>query len=279
MTINCRGKLIDLTVPKVMGILNLTPDSFYDGGKFSNENEVLKHVEKMLNEGADIIDCGGMSSRPGSELISEEEELTRVLPLLEAVIKNFPEAIISVDTIRATVAEESLQRGAHIINDITAGRFDKRMLPVVAKHKAPFVLMHMKGMPADMQQNPVYENVLTKVLHFFAERIDDCKQAGMHDMILDVGFGFGKTIEHNYTLLRNLKFFETLNRPMLAGVSRKGMITKLLNIKPEETLNGTTVVNTIALLNGANILRVHDVREAKEAVRIFQTYRSDLLNY
>ena len=269
MTINVRGKLLDLSVPKVMGILNITPDSFYDGGKYSSEEEVLKQAEKMLNEGVDIIDIGGMSSRPGAEIISEEEELKRILPHIKNIVQKFPQAIISVDTIRAKVADESLKTGANIINDISAGRFDAEVIPVVAKHKAPFVIMHMKGMPNNMQQNPQYENVTTEVMDFFAERILVCRKAGISDLILDVGFGFGKTIEHNYTLLRNLKYFSQLNLPVLAGVSRKGMIYKTLCVTAELSLNGTTVANTIALMNGANILRVHDVREAKEAIKIF----------
>lgn len=268
MTINCRGKLLDFSTPKVMGILNLTPDSFFDGGQLTGEAAVLKHVEKMLNEGANIVDVGGMSSRPGAKIISEEEEITRVLPQVQNVVKNFPNAIISIDTIRASVADECLKAGAHIINDISAGRFDANMLPVVAKYKAPFVIMHMQGMPDTMQQNPQYENVVNELLDFFAERIKACRSAGIIDTILDPGFGFGKTLEHNYTLLRNLQLFSTFNCPVLAGVSRKGMITKLLNIKAEDALNGTSVLNTIALINGASILRVHDVKEAKEAVKL-----------
>ena len=268
MTINVRGQLLDLSAPKVMGILNLTPDSFYDGGKLTTGNEVLAHAEKMLHEGADIVDIGGMSSRPGAEIISEEEELKRVLPHVQNIISKFPQAILSIDTIRAKVADECLKAGVHIINDISAGRFDEEMIPVVAKHKTPFIIMHMQGIPNNMQQNPHYENVTTEVLDFFAERITTCRKAGIGDLILDVGFGFGKTTEHNYTLLRNLKYFSTLNSPLLAGVSRKGMIYKTLGTTAEHALNGTTVANTIALINGANILRVHDVKEAKEAVKI-----------
>ncbi len=257
-----------------MGILNLTPDSFYDGGKFASEKDVLNRVEKMLNEGADIIDIGGMSSRPGAEMIGEQVELKRMLPHLKRIIYRFPEVIISIDTIRAKIAEESLNLGALIVNDISGGRFDEQMIPLIAKRKIPYIIMHMKGMPADMQHNPVYENVVTEVMDFFVERISTCRKAGVIDLVIDVGFGFGKTIEHNYTLLRNLKYFKHLNLPVLAGTSRKGMIYKSLNITTEEALNGTTVVNTIALMNGANILRVHDVKEAKEAVRIFSlTYR------
>ncbi|MCX6199965.1 MAG: dihydropteroate synthase [Bacteroidetes bacterium] len=268
MTLNCRGKIIDLSTPVVMGILNLTPDSFFDGGKFTNEEAVLQQVEKLLRDGATIIDVGGMSSKPGAEVISVEEELKRLLKPVECILDKFPEAIISIDTIHARVADECLQRGAHIINDITAGRFDADMIPTVAKYKVPYVLMHMQGMPSDMQKNPVYENVTPELLDFFAERIKVCRSAGINDLILDVGFGFGKMSEHNFTLLRNLKLFGTFNLPVLAGVSRKGMIYKTLGIKTEDALNGTTVANTIALLNGANILRVHDVKEAREAITL-----------
>ncbi len=268
MTLNCRGKIIDLSTPVVMGILNLTPDSFFDGGKFTNEEVVLQQAEKLLLEGAMIIDVGGMSSKPGAEIISEEEELKRVLKTVERILEKFPEAIVSIDTIHARVADECLQRGAHIINDISAGRFDTDMIATVAKYKVPFVLMHMQGMPSNMQKNPVYENVTTQLLDFFAERIKVCRSAGINDLILDVGFGFGKTTAHNFTLLRNLKLFGTFNLPVLAGVSRKGMVYKTLGIKAEDALNGTSVLNTIALMNGAKILRVHDAKEAREAIAL-----------
>lgn len=268
MTLNCHGKIVDISIPVVMGILNLTPDSFFDGGKFTNEEAVLKHVEKLLREGAAIIDIGGMSSKPGTEIISVEEELKRILKPVKSIIENFPEAIVSIDTIHARVADECLQRSAHIVNDISAGRFDADMISVVAKYKVPFVLMHMQRLPVDMQKNPNYENVTTELLDFFADRIKVCRDAGINDLILDTGFGFGKTTEHNFTLLRNLKLFGMFNLPVLAGVSRKGMIYKTLGIKAEEALNGTTVANTIALMNGANILRVHDAKEAREAIAL-----------
>ena len=269
MTINCRGKLLDFSIPKIMGILNVTPDSFFDGGKFNNETEVLKQAEKMLNEGVDLLDIGGMSSRPGAEIISEEEELKRVLPHILSIIHRFPDTVISVDTIHSKVAEESLNLGVHIINDISAGRYDANMISIVAKHHAPFILMHMKGLPADMQLLPRYENITAEVMRFLAERITVCQSAGIFDTIIDVGFGFGKNVEHNFTLLRNLKYFEQLNVPILAGVSRKAMICKVLDVSPANALNGTSVVNTMALMNGANLLRVHDVKEAKEAVKLF----------
>jgi dihydropteroate synthase len=271
MTINCKGQLLDLSIPKVMGIINVTPDSFFDGGKLTNTDAVLQHAERMLTEGADILDIGGMSSRPGAEIISAEEELKRVIAPLKTLVQHFPKAIISVDTIHAKVAEESLQIGAHIINDISAGRFDEGMLSVVSKHRAPFIIMHMKGLPSDMQREPHYENVTTEVMDFFAERIEACSKAGINDTILDPGFGFGKSIAHNYTLLRNLSYFAQLNLPVVAGVSRKGMICKVLGVNPEDALNGTTIVNTIALMKGAHILRVHDVKEAEQAIKVVQT--------
>ncbi len=270
MTLNCRGKIVDLSTPVVMGILNLTPNSFFDGGKFTNEEAVLQQVEKLLRDGATIIDVGGMSSKPGTEIISVEEELKRVLKSVELILEKFPEAIVSIDSMHARVADECLQRGAHLINDISAGRFDVDMVQVIAKYKVPFVLMHMQGLPSDMQNNPVYENVTNELLDFFAERIKVCRGAGINDLILDVGFGFGKTTEHNFTLLRNLNLFNTFNLPVLAGVSRKGMIYKTLAIKPEDALNGTSVLNTVALLNGAKILRVHDAKEAKEAIALVE---------
>ncbi len=276
MTINCKGQLIDLFTPKVMGILNITPDSFYDGGKYSTEEAVLEQAEKMLREGADMLDIGGMSSRPGAEIIPAEEELQRVLPHIKNIVQQFPDAVISIDTIRSKVADECLRAGAHIINDISAGRFDSEMIPVVAKHKAPFTIMHMQGLPADMQKQPEYKNVTTEIMDFFAERIAVCRKAGILDTVVDVGFGFGKSVEHNYTLLRNLNYFAQLNVPILAGVSRKSMICKILGVNPENALNGTTAANTMALMKGANILRVHDVKEAKEVVKLFSSLKAKL---
>lgn len=275
MTINCRGTLLNLAEPKVMGILNLTPDSFFDGGKYDSDAAILKQVEQMLHDGADIIDIGGMSSRPGATIISAEEELQRVLPHVQAIVKQFPQAIISIDTIHAKTADETLQAGAHIINDISAGRYDAAMLSTVAQYKAPYIMMHMQGMPADMQQNPEYDNVLTEVIEFTRQRVAVCMAAGIIDVIIDPGFGFGKTVEHNYKLLRNMRSFEMFSLPILAGVSRKSMICKVLGVNPDKALNGTTAVNTLALLNGAHILRVHDVKEAVEAVKIYKAYRGN----
>jgi dihydropteroate synthase len=270
MNINCRGQLLDFSSPQIMGILNLTPDSFYDGGRLSSDTVLLNRAEQMLEEGAAILDVGGMSSRPGAEIISEEEELRRMVPSLEKIVQRFPECILSVDTIRAKVAGEALGMGAHIVNDISGGRFDEAMLATVAKWKAPFVIMHMQGLPANMQQNPHYENVVTEVYDFFRERIKNCSESGITDIILDPGFGFGKSIEHNYALLRELRYFTNLRLPLLAGLSRKSPICKVLKVNPEKALNGTTAANMIALMNGANILRVHDVKEAKEAIGIFE---------
>ena len=272
MTINCRGKLIDLSSPKVMGILNITPDSFHDGGKFLDTSMALKQAEKMLHDGANFIDIGGMSSRPEAEIINEQEELQRILPVVEAIVKQLPGALISVDTLRAGVADAALNAGAHIINDISAGRFDDKMIAVVAKHKAPYIIMHMQGLPADMQIAPTYTNVVNEVYSFLHERIQTCLKAGVINLIIDPGYGFGKTIEHNYELLRNQRFFSNLNLPLLAGLSRKSMICKVLHVKPEKALNGTTAANMLALLNGAQILRVHDVKEASEAIKVWQAY-------
>jgi dihydropteroate synthase len=273
MTINCRGKLIDLSSPKVMGILNITPDSFHDGGQYREAPLALNRVEKMLSEGVDFIDIGGMSSRPGAEIISAEEELSRIMPLITGIVQKFPEAIISVDTLRAKVAKEALEAGTHIINDISAGRFDNEMIETVAKYQSPYIIMHMQGLPADMQVAPHYGDVVIELYDFFLGRIKACHHAGIIDTIIDPGFGFGKNIEHNYTLLRNLSYFANLQLPILAGVSRKSMICRVLGVNPDKALNGTTAVNMLALMNGAQILRVHDVKEAKEVVKIFEAYK------
>ncbi len=268
MTINCKGKLLNLSQPAVMGILNVTPDSFFDGGKWSDEKNILNQVEKMLSEGAEIIDVGGMSSRPGAAVISEEEEMQRVIPVIKLILTHFPEAIISVDTIRANVAKAAIENGAAIVNDISGGTFDEKMIPAVALLNVPFVVMHKKGMPADMQQNPVYENVVIEVFDFLQKQVHKCRQAGIN-VIVDVGFGFGKTLEHNFSLLKNLDVFQQLNCPVLLGISRKSMITKTLNIKTENALNGTTALNMLGLMKGAKILRVHDVKEAVETVELY----------
>ncbi len=270
MTINCGGQLIDISVPVVMGIMNLSPDSFYDGGKINDETSLLQQAERMLEEGASMLDLGGMSSRPGAVLINEEDELKRVLPAIIAIRKHFPEALLSIDTIRAKVAEEACLAGATIVNDISAGRLDEAMLETVAKHRAVFIAMHMKGMPADMQIQPEYLNVLNEVMDFFTERIATCRKAGIMNIVIDPGFGFGKNVVHNFMLLRNLRLFHEFNLPVMAGLSRKSMIGMVLGVTPDKALNGTTSAQTIALLNGVNLLRVHDVKEAVEVVKIVQ---------
>lgn len=267
-SLNCKGRLIDLSSPKIMGILNVTPDSFFDGGKYQSEKAIFKQVEQMLQEGADFIDVGGMSTRPGAKMISEKEELKRVIPVISLLNKKFPGALISVDTFRAKVAREAVNNGAVIVNDISGGNFDKKLIPTVAEMKVPYILMHLQGTPQTMQKNPHFKNVVTEVMDFFVEKIDKCKQAGIKDIIIDVGFGFGKNLEHNYTLLKNLDYFKILNLPILVGISRKSMICKVLKVNSENALNGTTVLHTIALLKGAKILRVHDVKEAREAIEL-----------
>ena len=268
MTINCKGTLIDLSSPKVMGILNITPDSFYDGGKYNNEYEILNQTEKMLFDGATFIDVGAYSSRPGAKHISEDEELKRILPVIKSLTENFPEIIISVDTFRSKVAKETIENGACIINDISGGNMDENMFKTVADLQVPYILMHMLGTPQNMQLNPKYNNVIQDITKYFAEKIYKLHQLKLNDVIIDVGFGFGKTIDHNFEILKNLSFFKHLEAPILAGISRKSMLYKTLNISAKEALNATTSANTIALLNGANILRVHDVREAYEAIKI-----------
>ncbi len=268
MTINCKGRLIDLSTPLVMGILNLTPDSFHDGGLYNGLDEILRHTERMLSEGADIIDIGGMSSKPGSKIIAVEEELKRVIKTISEINKRFPDAILSVDTIHSRVAEEAVSNGVSMVNDISAGTMDGDMLPTVARLRTPYIIMHMQGTPETMQAAPVYDNVVTEVIDYLASRVKACHIAGINDVIIDPGFGFGKTNEHNFQLLKGLSLFKMIGCPILAGLSRKSMITKTLGIKNSDALNGTTVLNTIALLNGANILRVHDVKEAKEAVKL-----------
>jgi len=270
-SLNCKGKLLVMDKPLVMGILNVTPDSFYEGSRQTNFS-VLAQATKMIEEGADIIDIGGQSTRPGSERISVKEELQRVLPAIEIILKNFPGTIISVDTYQSDVAKETVLAGASIINDISAGNMDSDMIATVAKLQVPYICMHMKGTPEDMQQQPTYENVTREVLDFFIQKTDECKRAGINDVVIDPGFGFGKTISHNFTLLKELFTFKMLDKPIMAGLSRKSTIYKTLGVSAEEALNGTTVLNTLALQNGANILRVHDVKEAKEAIALWQKY-------
>ncbi|WP_245949160.1 dihydropteroate synthase [Lutibacter citreus] len=271
--INCKGKLIDLKSPKVMGILNITPDSFFDGGKYSNQKEILLQVEKMLSQGATFIDIGAYSSRPGAKHISEKEELNRIIPVIQLLIKEFSEIFISVDTFRSEIAKQSIFEGASLINDISAGEMDSNMFQTIAKLQVPYIIMHMAGTPQNMQTSPTYKNIVTEVVFYFSKKIKELRNLGVNDIITDVGFGFGKTIEHNYTLLNNLELFKNLNTPILSGVSRKSMLYKPLEISPKEALNATTIANTIALQKGSNILRVHDVKEAMQSIKIL-----DLLN-
>ena len=269
-TINCNGKLVDLSTPKVMGILNITPDSFFDGGKYSNKKTIISQVEKMLTDGAAFIDIGAYSSRPGAKHISETEELQRITPVVQLLVNEFPEILISIDTFRSTVAKKCIENGASIINDISAGNIDADMFTTISKLKVPYIIMHMQGAPKTMQNKPTYNNITQELLLYFSTKINELHALGVNDIITDVGFGFGKTIEHNYDLLKNLSLFKNLNAPILAGISRKSMLHKPLDISAEEALNATTSAHTIALLNGANILRAHDVKEANQAIKIVQ---------
>ncbi len=269
-TLNCKGRLLDLSRPLVMGILNTTPDSFYDGGRFVDKDGAMWRVEQMLEEGATIIDIGGMSSRPGATLISADEELRRVMPIVEAVVAAFPQAIFSIDTVRARVARAAVEAGVHIVNDISAGRFDEDLLPTVAELGVPYVLMHMQGTPADMQRQPQYEDVVVEILDFLIGHLGHLRALGVRDVIVDPGFGFGKTIVHNYQLLKNLAALRILGCPVLVGLSRKRMICQVLGVSPREALNGTTALHMVALQQGASILRVHDVAQAMEVVQLWE---------
>jgi dihydropteroate synthase len=272
--INVNGHLIDLEVPKVMGILNITPDSFYSGSRLKDERAIKEAAQKMLEEGADFLDIGGYSSRPGAEDVSVEEEMKRVLTAVKYVLEECPRAIISVDTFRSQVARISVcEYGAHIINDISGGDADPGMSALIAEINIPYIIMHMKGTPGNMQNNPVYEDVVSDVLMWFGQKVTRLMAAGVKDIIIDPGFGFGKTAEHNFALLRRLNELSFAGLPVMAGLSRKSMIWKTLEISPSEALNGTSVLNTMALMNGADILRVHDVKEAVEAVKLFSKVR------
>jgi dihydropteroate synthase len=271
-TLNCNGKLLTVNNPLVMGVINVTPDSFYAGSRFIGEKDILQQVEKMIKDQVDIVDIGGQSTRPRAQQLSIDEELKRIINVINSLHKNFPELIISVDTFHSQVAKESVDAGASIINDISGGNFDNQMLSTVAKLKVPYVCMHIKGTPETMQQKPEYDNVTKEILDFFIERTDACKKAGINDIIIDPGFGFGKNIRHNFELLKNLPVFKMLERPVMAGLLKKSTIYKTLGITVHDALNGTTVLHTIALMNGANILRAHDVKEAKEAIKLFAEY-------
>ncbi|MFA6248184.1 MAG: dihydropteroate synthase [Mucilaginibacter sp.] len=273
VTINAGGKLIDLTTPKVMGIINITPDSFYAVSRTTEVEQVRLKAEKMLTEGAIFLDLGAYSSRPGAADISEQEETDRLLPAVEAIVANHPEAIISIDTFRAGVAEAAVKAGAHIINDISGGELDENMFTTVARLHVPYILMHMKGNPQTMQQLAHYEDIFAEVFDYFVQKIYQLKQMGVHDIILDPGFGFAKKPEHSYALINRMNEFDRLQLPILAGISRKKMIYGLLGTTADQALNGTTALNTIALMKGANILRVHDVKEAIEAVKIYEALK------
>jgi dihydropteroate synthase len=272
-SINCKGKLLNLDEPVVMGIINATPDSFYEGHLKLNHQEIIQLAGKMIKDGAAILDIGGQSTKPGSKSISIQEEIDRVLPVIETIHKTYSGTIISVDTYYSQVAKAAVASGASIVNDVSGGNMDAEMILTVAALKVPYICMHMKGSPTTMQKEPGYVNVVKEVLDFFISKLYECTNAGITDVILDPGFGFGKTIEHNFKLLKELSVFSITNRPILAGLSRKSTIYKTLGTTVSEALNGTTVLNTMALLNGASILRVHDVKEAKEAITLYTAYK------
>lgn len=269
-TLNCNQRLLTISSPIIMGIINATPDSFYNKGKNSSIDEMIANAKQMMNEGATILDIGGMSSRPGAAIISEQEEMDRVLPIIEAIKKEMPTIFLSIDTYRSPVAEECIKAGIDIINDISGAELDAEIIDIAAKYQTPYICMHMQGTPQTMQQNPSYENVTNEVYQFLYNKIQLLKSKNVVDVISDVGFGFGKTTAHNFELLKNLEVFQQLNTPTLVGISRKSMIYKTLNSTPENALNGTTALNMIALQNGAAILRVHDVKEAKECIALWE---------
>lgn len=270
MTINIKGTLLDLTKPKIMGILNITPDSFFDGGDYNSEYKILNQVEKMLSEGADIIDVGGHSSRPGAKKISIEKETERVIPIINLIAGKFKNIIISIDTFRSEIARKAIEAGASIINDISGGDLDNKMYEVAGELKVPYIIMHMKGVPSNMQNETKYDNIIFDIIKNLSYKIDLAKKAGVLDIIIDPGFGFGKSLKDNFKILKNLSSFKQLNQPIMVGLSRKSMIYKLLESSANDALNGTTCLNSISLNNGANIIRVHDVKEAKETVKLIE---------
>lgn len=275
MTINCKGKLIDLKIPKVMGILNVTPNSFYDGGLHHSLDKIEQQTEKMLNEGADIIDVGAYSTQPNASFVSQEEELGRIIPVVRHLVKKFPDIILSVDTFRAEVAKQTIELGAAIINDVSAGFLDDQMMAVVGAMNVPYIMMHMKGTPQNMQQFTDYEDVMHDMILYFSERMATARKHGIIDVIIDPGFGFSKTFDQNYEVLNKLHLLQNLDVPVLSALSRKSMIYKFFENSPQEALNGTSVLNTISLMKGANLLRVHDVKEAVECVKLYmKTYES-----
>jgi len=267
---NCKGKLIDLSTPKVMGILNITPDSFYDGGKNDSDQVIIDKVQKMLSDGATFIDIGAYSSKPNAAFVSEEEELRRIIPIIEMLVRIFPEILISVDTFRSEVAKASIEAGVAIINDIAAGNLDDKMMETVAKYNVPYIMMHMKGNPKTMQSLANYEDIIKEMLFYFSKKVNEARSLGINDIIIDPGFGFAKTLEQNFEVMNKLELFQMIDLPLLSGISRKSMIYKTLGTTPQESLNGTTFLNTVSLMKGAKILRVHDVKEAVECVALFE---------
>ena len=272
-TLNCKGKLFTITQPIVMGIINTTPDSFYSNSQQHTTDAVVQKATQMLAEGASILDIGGQTTKPGSEEVGIDEEIKRVVPAIEKIIQQFPNAIISIDTYHAAVAEAAVHAGASMVNDVSGGLIDNAMIATVAKLKVPYICMHMKGTPQNMQHHVQYDDLIKEMIEYYQERISQCKAAGIKDIIIDPGFGFSKTVEQNYFLLRNLSVLDIFTLPILAGLSRKSMIYKYLNTVPEESLNGTTVLNTLALTNGASILRVHDVKAAQETIVLYEMYK------
>jgi dihydropteroate synthase len=274
-TLNLHGRLLDLTIPKVMGILNVTPDSFYDGGRFRSEREVAEQVERMLTEGADLIDVGGHSTRPGAESISLEEELRRTSSAIRTILKHIPHAAISIDTFRSEVAKAALAEGAAMINDVSGGSLDEKMFDVVAEANVPYILMHMRGTPQTMASENNYENVKLEIVTWLRDRIVQLESKGVKDIIVDPGIGFAKSVQQNFNILNHLDVFSVLDKPLLIGVSRKSLIWRTLKTTADEALNGTTVLNTVALMKGASILRVHDVKEAVEAVKLYTKLKEE----
>ena len=274
MTLNCNGKLINLSTPKVMGILNVTPDSFYDGGKFKNDKSFLSQTEKLINEGATFVDIGAYSSRPGADFVSEKEEISRLIPIVRLIHEAFPETPISIDSFRSNVIKESIQAGAAIANDISAGQLDPMMFETVGKLGIPYIMMHMKGTPQTMQKMTTYSNVVKEVYTYFSERVHLARKHQIKDLIIDLGFGFSKTLEQNFKLLNSLEFYTNLNLPILAGVSRKSMIYKTLETTANNALNGTSALHMIALEKGAKLLRVHDVKEAVECIKLYKALKN-----
>lgn len=269
-TINCKGQLIDLSVPKVMGILNVTPDSFYDGGRYRNSSSIMRQVDTMLEEGATFIDVGAYSSRPNADHVSEAEELSRIIPIVDLIVKNFPDVLLSIDTFRSEVAKQTIEAGASMINDISAGHLDPNMMETVASLRVPYIMMHMRGTPQTMSKLTDYDDLIKDMLLYFSERIEKARALGIIDLIIDPGFGFAKTREQNFELLDKMDLLKIVDLPLLTGVSRKSMIYRTLELTVENALNGTTVLNTIALQKGSSILRVHDVKEAVECITLTQ---------